>query len=211
MTEEDKIIYGTLLVVTLLVAIFIWWAIRLSRQEDQTSGEITADQVWQASASARLGEDLLWCVWHNRLSAKEFLITVKDARDEVLTVITDYHMVPDGIRSRYEHGGSKRLHMRTALMSSETVLRDAATGQDLLICDHGTMRDVYLAPESRAELFTLQRTSVFHPWHHVLQDGRKIGRLFNVDGLGTHIIGLSVEPGCLTMEEKLFLLCCSAG
>jgi hypothetical protein len=204
--QADLIIYGTLVVLALLLGVLIWWGVRVRRLDDQKSRLLTVDEVRDLTAADRVGDRFLWCVWQDRLSASAFKLHVRDETGAELTVATKYLVPLDGVRMRYTLQGQGRRCVRGKLLSNRSFLLPDDSATPLMACAHETLRLTLLGSDLETERCRVGGLSLRTEERTITQEDRDVGKLFMVKTLKYHVLILSLLPDVLTLEEQLFLL-----
>jgi hypothetical protein len=211
LTREDRIIYGTLLVVAVLLVLIIWWGIRVRKAQDVASREITLDEVLQLVQGRLFADTFLWCIWQGRLSGKEFSVHIRDQSGAELTVMTLHHIPRGGVLKEFDWAGKHYEYAKQNLLASRILLRDSASGEVLCSCQHRTFTLIFYAGQSDQEIFRMPYTTVFRDYRPVIRNGREIGRLIMPGQLHFHLPVLSLEENTLSREQQLFLLAAILG
>lgn len=206
MSQQDLIIYGTLLTVSVLAGLIILWGINTRRKHDADSLELNAARVAELTRAERLDDRFLWAIWQDRLSHTDFKLHVRDQSDNELTVVTLFHIPRGDVKTEYSLNGHRRQLVRESLMSNRTLLRDPATGRVLSACVHEMRQERFMGPDLSTERFQLRNLSFKDETRALVIGDEVIGKLFLVKKLGYHVRVLSVKPGLLTLEEQLFVL-----
>jgi hypothetical protein len=206
MTKEDQIIYGTLLVVAVVLALIIWWGISVRKSQDAESRELKVDEVLRLVRDRLFGDSFLWCIWQGRLSGREFRVHVKDEQGSEITVITIHHIPKGVVLKEFDWAGKHYEYIRESLLSTRMLLRERGSGEILLSCHHQGMKDIFYRGKGEEEICRVPYTSVLRDYRPVIRNDREIGRLFMPEGLDFHLPVLSVEAEALPTVQQLFLL-----
>jgi hypothetical protein len=206
LTREDQIIYGTLLVVGLLLALIIWWGIGVRKEQDTQSRDLTVEAVMKLVGDRLYGDRFLWCIWQGLLSASEFRLHVKDEKGRELTVLTVHHIPKGRVIKEYEWAGRHLEYFSESLLSTRMLLRDAGSGEVLYSCRRETFLDIFYQGLSDHEICRVPSTSVLKDYRPVLRNDHEIGRLLMPEDLRIHLPVLTLENDTLPTDQQLFLL-----
>jgi hypothetical protein len=205
-TYQDKIIYGTLATVTLLVVLLAWWGIGVRRRAESSGLTLKADEVARSAGGILISQRFIWGTWQNLLSGRTFRLHVRDERDTPLTIITKHQIPKDGVHRSFDWEGRPMACVAEGMLSNRTFLRELPSGPILLSCRHGHRRDVFYRGDSDQEICRIAYGSIFKSYRPILVDGHEIGRIGNVTGPDAMVRALSVQENRLTLLEQVFVM-----
>ena len=206
LSQEDRIIYSVLLVVSILVILIIWWGVKVRREQDEASGELTLDEVLGYVEGKLFSQAFLWCIWQGRLSSRQFLVHIRNETGKEIAVLTIHHIPKGRVLKELNYAGKHFEYFKEGLWSNRTFLRDTSTNELLFSCRHETFRQIFHAGSSDREIFRIPYTTVFREYRPVMKNEREIGRFFMPGQLKFHMPVLTLEKNSLSETEQLFLL-----
>ena len=205
-TRENRIIYGTLAVVGLIVLVMAVAGWRLTRRQEKEMRELDAARVLEEYGAMLLGPQFLWAVWQGRLRVSEKQLLVRDQKNQVPTVI-HYPSVPtDEVLKFFDFEGEQYHVCRASLLSVRMLLRKKGDDRVLLSSRHFTFRQLIYKGDTEEVLLTLPGSTVFSKFKRVVPDGQDVARIISMEKFDSYSLPLSATDNSLTTLEKLFIL-----
>lgn len=204
--EADLIIYGTLIVVSILVGLIIWMNVRFAKKQETQGDNITIDEVKRHYGRRLLSQNFLWATWKGRFSVSSMQLFVKNEHGENIAIIT-YHHIPQGdVLRSIETDGQRYECVNAGLLSNKSFLRNASNSQIIMSCQHETFKQIYCEGETDEPKFVLHHTSVLKDHQPIKIRDHEAGKLISMHEFNCDALLLTLPDKNISLAERLFIL-----
>lgn len=205
-TQQDLIVYGSLLAVAALAALVIWLSIRTRRRYEQLAADLDAGQVRALAGALLTGQEFLWGTWENTLALRQDQLRIRDQDDREIACVVRYTVAPDGVRREFDWEGRRLQLVTEGGWSPRTVLRERGSKRVLCCCRRRRLQTHYFTGAEEQPRWRIPYTSVFHRYWSIRQGSRETGRFFLLPGVPYFVPVITVQQESLTPLEQIFIM-----
>lgn len=204
MADPDTIIFSVLGVLTVVVGLGSWWAVRLSRRIESESRSLTVEQLRLAAKSRILPGPMLWGVWQGVNSIHERRLILRDSTGALVTEIWYVPVPLNGVSRYFDFEGERYEYISEALLSGRMWLRQASTGSVVLSCHHGVRNRTIFAGTSDTEIVQIHNPGLLSEIGKLTLNGEQIGQLSYERSCSARV--LSLHRSSLKILEQCFVM-----